>query len=168
MRRLALTIPILLLSTAHVPAQEKAETLTTAAGELVVFRVESSGRCGITLGGKAILDADCQYHYAPRVLGHFKGGIRPFDEVVVLQDSPMGNACNGGPLWFLGINRDGSHKISEKIDFCGGRDPVVKRGADRVTVLLPGGPPNRGKGYIPSETWVYQDGKVRQLKAGKK
>jgi hypothetical protein len=129
------------------------------------MRVESSGICRITLGSKLISETDCKFSLAPIVLKHYKGGVSPFDEVVVLQEVPMGNACNGGLIQFVGIKQNGSYEFSEEVDFCGGPDPVIKRAANKIMVFVPSHSPNRGAGYIPSETWMYENGQVRQLKS---
>ena len=160
-----------------IPAlgQETQETVMTVAGRLQIFEVELPCKYRVKLNGNSILETNCeddtdkyQNFPIPTVLQHFKKGISPFDEVILMQQNMYGNACDGGDLWFLGINRDGTYEKSEAIDFCGGRAPVIKLETDRVVVTLPGGPPNRGKGYIPSETWVYQDGKVKQIATKKK
>lgn len=97
---------------------------------------------------------------APRILERYPQGIAPFDEVIVFQQDMRGNACNGGPLWMLGLKRDGSYAISDPIDFCGGKAPQLSATREQLTIVLPGGPPNRGEGEIPTETWRYRDGKV--------
>jgi hypothetical protein len=99
----------------------------------------------------------------PEILRRYPQGIEPFDEVLVFQQRMRGNACNGGPLWILGLRRDGSHAVSDPIDFCGGRDPELSATREALTITLPGGPPNRGEGMIPTETWRYRDGKLERI-----
>ena len=147
------------------------KSISTVAGELSIRETDEACAYEVRLAGKLLLKTDCQDEgnpYAgtplPVIYSYFPGDqIEPFDEVVLLQFNMFGNACNGGPLRFLGLKEDGTYQLSDEIDFCGGHRPVVTWGDNKATVLLPGGPPNRGTGYVPSETWVYQGGKVRRL-----
>lgn len=152
------------------------ERLMTTAGELRITQLdegELGQKFAVTLGDKPVLQTDGegggQFSEAPvpGILKRFKA-VPPYAEVLVFQQHMWGNACDGGPLWFLGLKRDGSFDVSTPIDFCGGRPPTLTRSAGRVVVNIPGGPPNRGRGYIPGETWVYENGRVRQLKPGRK
>jgi hypothetical protein len=159
-----------------VSAQQVKERLATPAGEIRITQLDAGelgNKFAVTLGDKTILqtngEEDGQFFDSPvpTILKHFNA-VTPFDAVVVFQQNMWGNACDGGPLWFLGLKRDGTFSVSSPIDFCGGRPPVIKQTAGRIVVTLPGGPPNRGSGYIPTETWVYENGQVRHLKASKK
>ena len=173
-----LILAIVALTEGHAVArtqQEKGKpfdkSISTIAGELTVRETDQACAYEVRIGGKLVLKTNCQDEsdpYAgtplPVIYSYFPGdSIEPFDEVVLLQFNMFGNACNGGPLRFLGLKEDGTYQLSGEIDFCGGKRPVVTWGDNKGTVLLPGGPPNRGTGYIPSETWVYQGGKVRRL-----
>jgi hypothetical protein len=151
------------------------DTLKTVAGELRIVSLDESCKFNVTLNGKVILRTDCQDESniwsgtpIPVIHTFYKAnGVRPFDEVVLLQMNMLGNACNGGPLLFIGFKEDKSYSMSESIDFCGGVPPVITWSDSKVIVLLPGGPPNRGTGYIPPETWIYQNGFVKQVKQNK-
>lgn len=159
-----------------VGAQQVKERLATPAGEIRITQLDAGelgNKFAVTLGDRSILqtngEEDGQFSDSPvpTILKHFNA-VKPYDEVVVFQQNMWGNACDGGPLWFLGLKRDGTFGVSSPIDFCGGRPPVMKQTAGRIVVTLPGGPPNRGSGYIPTETWVYENGQVRQLKPPKR
>lgn len=148
------------------------ERLTTGAGELTLAEEEGGAAPVYTVrvAGDLVrrFDAgDEEDELAafplPSVLARFDPGVPPFDEVVLLQQQMMSNACNGGPLWFLGLRRDGSWSVSSPIDFCGGADPVVSREGERIRIDIPGGPANRGEGTVPGETWVYEEGEVRRI-----
>jgi len=150
------------------------ERLNTVAGELKIVQLddgELGNKFAVMLGENSILKTDGEKEGSrffdfpvPNILRHFKNGVRPFDEVVLFQQNMWGNACDGGPLWFLGLNRNGSFVISSSVDFCGGREPIIREGANNVTIIIPGGPPNRGEGYIPGETWIYQNGEVKRVR----
>lgn len=161
-------------------AQEQAssvfnDSLKTIAGELKIVALKDSCKFNLTLNGKIVLRTDCDDERnlwaitpIPRIHTYYKSqGVRPFDEVVLLQMNMLGNACDGGPLLFLGLKGDRTFSLSESIDFCGGSPAVVTWSESRVTVLIPAGPPNRGTGYIPAETWLYEKGVVRQVKQSK-
>ena len=149
------------------------DSLHTIAGDLKIVEVKANCQFNVTLNDKVILKTDCDdessTYYAtpePTIHTYYKSlvGVGDFEEVVLFQMQMLGNACDGGDLIFLGLKKNGTHSLSKSIDFCGGRPPVVTWGTDRVTVFIPGGPPNRGAGYIPSETWVYEKGRVTKLK----
>lgn len=158
------------LSFAQTPLTAK-DSLRTIAGELKIFEVEAHCKYRLMLDDKVILQTDCQNESSdlnatpePTIHTYHKalGGLGDFDEVVLLQMQMLGNACDGGDLIFLGLRSNKSAVLSKAIDFCGGRPPVITWGPDKVTVFIPGGPPNRGTGYIPSETWVYEKGLVKR------
>jgi hypothetical protein len=165
-----------LLNSLPASAQEQAtvvDSLHTVAGDLRIIEQRPT-KYTVTLGGKVILKTDFEEQsneYAdqvrPSIHTYYKSeseGIGDFDEVVLLQLHGDGNACNGGPLLFLGLKSDGkSYSLSKAIDFCGGSQPIITWGANKVVVYIPGGPPNRGTGYIPPETWVYEKGIVKKL-----
>ncbi len=150
------------------------DSLFTVAGQLTILEMEPHCKYNILLADKIIFQTDCQnesskYYATPEPTIHTfhksLAGVGDFDEVVLFQMQMLGNACDGGDLIFLGLRKNRSYVLSSGIDFCGGRPPVITWGPDKVTVLIPGGPPNRGKGYIPPETWVYQNGRVKKLAA---
>lgn len=164
MKPLLLSIPAFLAAGCLAAAPVSGRTVPTVAGELKILEKNASGQCVVLLAGKAVHKLDCQFSYPPNLLGHFKGSFGSFQEVVVWQESPMGNACNGGPLHFLGIRGGGGYELSPPLDFCGGADPVLKQEAGRIVVTLPGGAPNRGPGTIPTRVWVYENGKLTKTK----
>ncbi|TKR29284.1 hypothetical protein FCE95_14065 [Luteimonas gilva] len=137
------------------------EALPRAAHGQESFRIALAGRELRRTGA----DADFPDFPAPRILQRYPQGIAPFDEVVVFQQEMYGNACDGGPLWMLGLKRDGSYAMSEPIDFCGGKAAQLSATRDELTIVLPGGPLNRGEGEIPAETWRYRNGKVERVAA---
>ena len=150
-------------------SQVTKDSLHTIAGDLKIVEVKAFCRYNVTLNDKLILKTDCDdestVFYAtpePTIHTYYKSlvGLGAFEEVVLFQMQMLGNACDGGDLIFLGLKKNGSYSLSNSIDFCGGRPPVIAWGTDRVTVFIPGGPPNRGTGYIPSETWVYEKGRA--------
>lgn len=117
-----------------VGAQQVKERLATPAGEVRITQLDAGelgNKFAVTLGDKLILQTNGgesgQFSDSPvpTILKHFDA-VTPFDAVIVFQQNMWGNACDGGPLWFLGLKGDGSFSVSSPIDFCGGRQPVVK------------------------------------------
>jgi len=157
---------------APTPSPSDADSADTVAGRLQIAALpRDDGRevFAITLAGRELrrtgAGGDFPDYPAPQILQRYEQGIVPFDEVLVFQQQMRGNACNGGPLWILGLRRDGSHAISKPIDFCGGKAPQLSATRDQLTIVLPGGPPNRGEGTIPTETWRYRNGEVSRVAA---
>ena len=168
------------LSVATTRAQERDDSpfsgsLYTVAGLLKVIVHEESCRYEVVLNGKRIWHSDCHATSSaeadmpiPTIHTYYKQGVQPFAEVILMQQQMVGNACNGGPLWFIGLYQDGSYALSQRIAFCGGRQPIVTWSENKITVVLPGGPPHRGTRIIPTVTWVYENGQVKQTKVLKR
>ena len=82
------------------------DRLETIAGELKIVALKDSCKFNLTLNGKVILSTDCDDESnvwsttpIPGIHTYHKAqGVRPFDEVVLLQMNMLGNACDGGPL----------------------------------------------------------------------
>ena len=53
--------------------------------------------------------------------------------------------------------------VSGPLDFCGGKDPVIKHQGEIISIAFPGGPPNRGSGHIPTEKWKYRNGQLKKI-----
>jgi hypothetical protein len=183
MRMILFIFSLFLTVAASINAQEMntptlKQRFLTVAGELKVFQLDErllGDRFSVTLNNDVILttngeDESSRFHDFPAtdILKHISRKIPPFDEVIIFQQNMWGNACSGGPIWFLGLKKNGSFEISDSIGFCGGKDPIIREGPDRITVIIPGGPPNRGSGYIPGVTWIYKNGEVKKVNAPKK
>ena len=101
------------------------DRLNTVAGELRIAGLDESCKFNVTLNDKLILKTDCQDEAnawsntpIPIIHTYYKSsGVLPFDEVVLLQMGMLGNACDGGPLLFLGLKQDKTFALSESIDF---------------------------------------------------
>jgi hypothetical protein len=151
------------------------QRLVTVAGELKIFQLDEGllgNKFAIKLNNDSILVTDGDNESGrfsgfpfPEIIKHIKTTVGPFDEVAIIQQNMWGNACDGGPIWFLGLKKDGSFSISTPVDHCGGPSPVIHSNSNRITLVIPGHPPNRGKGYIPAETWIYENGEVKQVKS---
>jgi len=164
----------LLASASAQTTPQVKDSLHTVAGDLKILEVKANCQYRIQLNDQIIFKTDCDdessKYYAtpePTIHTYYKslGGTGDFEEVVLWQMQMLGNACDGGDLIFLGLKKDGSYRLSNSIEFCGGRPPVITWATDKVTVFIPGGPPNRGNGYLPSETWIYSNGRVTKEKA---
>jgi hypothetical protein len=137
----------------------KTRELSTPAGPLVIEQIDQGfGReFYVYLSGQTVLhnkEGDSTTAFpdfpVPDVIAYVGEPIGPFDAVAVFQQFNWGNACNGGPIWFLGINRNGGFTRSKPVDVCGGSVPpqvAVNRGVIHLT--LP------GTGRVPGEEWTY-------------
>ncbi|WP_249476218.1 hypothetical protein [Luteimonas galliterrae] len=154
-------------------ASASATQVDTVAGRLEIVELPRADHgqeaFQVTLAGRELLRAGGGGKFpdypVPRILQRYPQGIAPFDEVIVFQQDMRGNACAGGPLWILGLRRDGTHAISKPIDFCGGKAPQLSATREQLTIVLPGGPLNRGEGEVPAETWRYRGGEVMRMPA---
>jgi hypothetical protein len=89
-----------------------------------------------------------------KILRHFDGpgGAR---SILLLQVMPAGNACNGGPLFFVRLASNAPPQFSDVFEHCGGPDPMVGAMADKIVVSVPAHPPNRGTGTIAAKSMEY-------------
>lgn len=154
-------------------ASASATRIDTVAGRLEIVELPRADHgqeaFRVMLAGRELLRTGSGGEFpdfpAPRILQRYPQGVAPFDEAIVFQQDMRGNACDGGPLWILGLRRDGSHAISKPIDFCGGKAPQLSATREQLTIVLPGGPLNRGEGEVPTETWRYRNGEVVRVPA---
>ena len=66
-----------------------------------------------------------------KLLRHFDGpgGQK---SISLLQAMTAGNACNGGPLFFVRVAQDAPPQYSDVFDYCGGPDPMVGAMPDKI------------------------------------
>ncbi|MCB1745408.1 MAG: hypothetical protein KDK91_33890 [Gammaproteobacteria bacterium] len=152
----AMLVGLASLGGASIAHAREGEWISTRSGTLLVTAADTRGECRVELAGRTVKRFDCSFAYAPSVLGHMPPGSAGPDEIVVLQESPMGNACNGGPLHVLAIDGKGGTRWASPIDFCGGADPRVNSDGQAVHIVLP------ASGELPAEHWVYADGMLRE------
>jgi len=122
------------------------QEIATPAGPLIIEHIndqEPLREFKVRLAKRTILyskegDPATAFPYFPEpvVIRYVPGPIGVFDAVAVFQQFSLGNACNGGPIWFLGISSDGKFARSEPIDACGGTSPqvTVNHGVIHLTV----------------------------------
>jgi hypothetical protein len=135
--------PATILQTAF--AETVKSTVDTVAGPLAITQLdewELGRHFKVSLAGKTILETgkghESENFPFPEIIGRFTAQAKPYDDLFLLQQFDWGTACNGGPLWFLGINRDGSFKRFDSMDFCGGKPPVIKAAKGTVELRIPG------------------------------
>ncbi|MBS7458783.1 hypothetical protein [Coralloluteibacterium stylophorae] len=97
-----------------------------------------------------------EYVLPPQLLFRSEEPVAGWDEVLVLQESFPGNACNGGPLWVVALDRDGGQRADGPLDFCGGAAPAIRANASGLEIVVPGGPRNRVRGEVPAERWHWR------------
>ena len=89
-----------------------------------------------------------------KLLRHFDGPGGP-KSILLLQAMTAGNACNGGPLFFVRVAKDAPPQYSDVFDYCGGPDPMVGAMPDKILINVPAHPPNKGTGIIPAKNMEY-------------
>ncbi|MDB4933436.1 MAG: hypothetical protein JWP87_408 [Labilithrix sp.] len=89
-----------------------------------------------------------------KILRHFDGPGGP-KSILLLQATTAGNACNGGPLFFVRVAKDAPPQYSDVFDYCGGPDPMVGAMPDKILINVPAHAPNRGTGTIPAKNMEY-------------
>ena len=89
-----------------------------------------------------------------KLLRHFDGPAGP-KSILLLQVTTAGNACNGGPLFFVRVAKDAPPEYSDVFDHCGGPDPMVGAMPDKILITVPAHPPNRGTGVIAARNMEY-------------
>lgn len=133
----------------------------TSAGEFSVVQLERGWE--LRLNGRVIYRGESLS--IPEVLAHFRGGVPPFDEVLVLHRM-AGTYCNGGTFRFLGVKRDGSYTLTHGIGECFAAFPVAEARNGAVRVSVRGGYGNNplpGEPYLPGGTWVFKKGRVSKV-----
>ena len=152
-------------------ATDNQTLIMTPKGELRIyhgeaFQVKQTDEvCSVTIGGEIAFIDKCSSEYPPTIIGRFKKTLPNKEEsmILVIQRQPGGNACNGGPLIVIETTKNFT-TTSLPVDFCGGADPVITSNAKGVLITFPGGAPNRGSGYIPTEKYQYQGGSITKLR----
>lgn len=89
-----------------------------------------------------------------KLLRHFDGPGGP-KSILLLQATTAGNACNGGPLFFVRVAKDAVPQYSDVFDYCGGPDPMVGAMPDKILINVPAHPPNKGGAIIPAKNMEY-------------
>ena len=152
-------------------AADNQSPILTPKGELKIHHNEalevkqSDEVCAVTVGDEIAFIDKCSGEYSPTIIGRFKKILPNKEEsmIVVIQRQPGGNACNGGPLIMIEATKNYT-TTSLPLDFCGGADPVITPNAKGIMITFPGGAPNRGSGYIPTEKYQYQGGFISKLR----
>jgi hypothetical protein len=150
------------------------EEIRTPGGPLIIQQLDE-GRLGtdftVRLGQRVVIRAkegDETTAFpdfpVPKLLQYAGESVPPFDAVAVVQQYNWGNACNGGPIWFLGIYKDGTFSASAPIDFCGGPSPQVSVTAGEVHIVLPASKAQGGSTLLPEEEWVFSGGKLQRIR----
>lgn len=158
-------ITYILTVVSFVNAQERNYTVKTIAGNLIISSEPDEPDCIIKLDRRIILTDPCSY--SPYILKHIKQKIAPFDEVIVFQNQMSGNLCSGMDIFFLGIKKSKEYEISDSIEYCGGPPPTVSVGKNKITITLPRFKSSWGQVWTSKETWLFETGKIRQVKQPK-
>jgi hypothetical protein len=148
---------------AAAPSKPTGKTVETPAG------IASEVGTEIQLAGKTIYPPECPAGgkdgcakvkalragmEGVKILRHFDGPGGP-KSILLLQVTTTGNACSGGPLFFVRVAKDAPPQYSDVFDHCGGPDPMVGAMPDKILINVPEHPPNKGAGVIPAKNMEY-------------
>jgi len=163
--KLLLFLFTLLLLFSSAFGQERQYSISTVAGNLSVSSTAGELDCVIKLGRKVIRTFECDY--SPQVLKHIKQPISSFDSIIVFQKQTTAQSCEGLDVFFLGLNKEGSYKFSDSIEYCGGPRPLLTTSGRKIIVTLPAFKAFSG-GFIRKQVWEYEDGEIRLIKQKRK
>ncbi|MCB0329292.1 MAG: hypothetical protein KDD70_06505 [Bdellovibrionales bacterium] len=157
MRSLQLTILALIAHGAFI-------NLSSAEVSSVFRFTRKDSDCVLLYREAPVRRFDCSSNEEPALKGYFNGKHGEATSVLIVQEQPLGNACNGGPIHLIPEIENKRIGAPKSIDFCGGQDPIFAQAKEGLVILIPGGPPNRGEGTIPSEVWLYDGVELVQYK----
>ncbi|MGY6274210.1 hypothetical protein [Methylomonas sp. MgM2] len=150
------------------------ENITTPGGTLIIRQLDQwllGAEFVVILGQHEVLHTEEGNNRRsfpdfpePRVIAYVAKRMPPFSAVAVFQQFSWGNACNGGPIWFLGIREEGTFLVSDAIDYCGGPLPIISVTEDAVYVVLPASKLADGDKPISKRVWIFRQGKVQQVR----
>ncbi len=117
-------------------------------GYSVASKVEHE-TCKIYIDNTQVYQRDCEFEYSPSLI--FYARLGNYNDVWVFQDSPMGNACNGGDLRiFERKNATSDIVYRGKIDWCGGENPKIEVKQSTITITQEARKPNRSPSGSPN------------------
>lgn len=140
------------------------EEVETVAGKVDVYHRAEPLSWSVRVNGASVLESDKSL--SPYILKHIKTRIAPYDELIIFH-RVEGTYCNGGRFWFLGLKRDGTHKVFDGIGQCFAAEPTVRVGRNYVKVSVRGGFGNRpldGEPYLNGGMWLFHNGRIRKIK----
>lgn len=117
------------------------------------------GICSIQIDGDTIDNYKCDYSRAPSIL-NYSYLYEADKKMLVIIDSPMGNACDGGPLHIYSKTEDGKFKPLKTIDFCGGHYPSITSGPETFKINIPSIAVDGTSKKIPAEIWELKNNEL--------
>lgn len=148
---------------AGAPVGPTAQSIETPAGvaKQVGDEVDLAGRtlyplsdCAQATGACASVKALRSGMEGARIVRAFDGPNGP-RSILLVQTTTAGNACNGGPLFFVRVGKEQPPHYSDVFDHCGGPSPEIRADGGKVTISVPAHAPNRGSGMIPAKSGTY-------------
>lgn len=112
--------------------------------------------CSIKINDELVDSYKCDYSRAPSIL-NYSYLYEADKQILVIIDSPMGNACDGGPLHIYSKTEDGKFKALKTIDFCGGHYPSIISGPETFIIKIPSISIDGTDKKIPAETWELKN-----------
>lgn len=116
----------------------------------ITTSIEEDTKCKISIDNVVIYTRDdCEFEYSPSLI--FYARLGNYNDVWVFQDSPMGNACNGGNLRIF-ERKNGEQKVSYRgeIGWCGGANPKIEVKQSTIIITDEAKKPNRSPSGSPN------------------
>jgi hypothetical protein len=143
---------------------EPSETFVASAiGELRLSRIDELKLCELAFGDRSLFTAPCETQAPPKLIRRIINPLGPMAEVLVFQEQPAGNACNGGPLHIVGISRRLKFLETRSIDFCNGAEPVFTLNGSAITITLTPWQTSSGEIALLTTRWLYSNGRLKKL-----
>ncbi|WP_414149593.1 hypothetical protein ACMGG3_03795 [Enterobacter sp. BNK-18] len=108
--------------------------------------------CSIKINDELVDGYKCEFYRAPSVWSH-SYLYEASKQIIIFIDSPMGNACDGGPLHVFSKTDDEKFKHLKTIDFCGGHYPSITSGPETFIIKVPSISIDGTDKKIPTEIW---------------
>lgn len=118
--------------------------------------------CSIKINGELVDSYKCEFYRAPSVLS-YSYLYEASKQIIVFIDSPMGNACDGGPLHVFSKSEDEEFKHLKTIDFCGGHYPSITSGPETFIIKIPSISIDGTDKKIPAETWELKNDELVKI-----
>jgi hypothetical protein len=148
--------------------------VSTIAGELRISqRKDVELGFNVSLNGEVILRTDMNDKGNPynmmafvSIFSIYKGyrlDPNTSNEFVLLEFSEGGNACPSGNFRFLTLRDNKTYTLSNILEACS--EPLISFDLGKAIFHFPKEPSVRGSGLMPAETWIFEKGMFKKLKA---
>ncbi|MEW5291994.1 hypothetical protein ABW286_22930 [Erwinia papayae] len=123
----------------------------------IVRSIKIGNQCQITFNDKIISKHNCEYEF-PSYLTSYSLLPDSWTGVWIFQDSPMGNACEGGSIRIVSIDSKNKIETYKPIDYCYGK-LIINNDSEQVELKI-----LDDLDAKKNEEWQFKDGKLIRSK----